>query len=201
MKTGAGSRRYCCWVVAAGRRRATTAVAPPSTKPPKPEQQPGGLLDRAGPRSEVFNQVERWVVFSDLHVSRKSLEPCLEVLQKVHQEAQARDAGILFLGEGAGFWHQQLISTAVTLPSDIHTLAPPAACVFPKACLQLVTYPLVQRCRAGLHLCCGELHLSRVCTCQLSLLNHHMTMSMCCLGLYRRGLVGQARRPASGPLE
>jgi hypothetical protein len=75
-------------------------VAPPLAKAPKPEQQQGRLLDPVGPRSEVFNQVERWVVFSDLHVSRKSLEPCLEVLHKVHQEAQDRGAGILFLGEG-----------------------------------------------------------------------------------------------------
>jgi hypothetical protein len=44
----------------------------------------------------------RWVVFSDLHLNRKTSEVCVDVLRAVHREALARDAGILFLGD---FWH------------------------------------------------------------------------------------------------
>lgn len=43
--------------------------------------------------------VERWVVFSDLHVSPRTAAVAVEVLQRVHAEAEARDAGVLFLGE------------------------------------------------------------------------------------------------------
>lgn len=39
-----------------------------------------------------------WVVFSDLHLSHRSVGTALEVLQRVHEEAQSRNAGVLFLG-------------------------------------------------------------------------------------------------------
>jgi hypothetical protein len=39
------------------------------------------------------------VVFSDLHVNSKTLQPCLDVLRRVHEEARSRQAGVLFLGE------------------------------------------------------------------------------------------------------
>lgn len=39
------------------------------------------------------------VVFSDLHVSKKNVDVCMEVLHTVHREAVRRDAGILFLGK------------------------------------------------------------------------------------------------------
>ena len=38
------------------------------------------------------------LVFSDLHVSLKTLDTCCQVLRRVREEAAARDAGILFLG-------------------------------------------------------------------------------------------------------
>ena len=45
---------------------------------------------------------QKWVVFSDLHVNRKSCAVAMEVLRKVHATALAEDAGIIFLGD---FWH------------------------------------------------------------------------------------------------
>ena len=38
------------------------------------------------------------LVFSDLHVSTKTVDTCCRVLQCVREEAAARDAGIIFLG-------------------------------------------------------------------------------------------------------
>ncbi|KAK4535423.1 hypothetical protein CDCA_CDCA05G1448 [Cyanidium caldarium] len=49
-----------------------------------------------------FAAVERYVVFSDLHVERSRLHTCLEVLRTVHDCAVNLDAGIVFLGD---FWH------------------------------------------------------------------------------------------------
>jgi hypothetical protein len=42
---------------------------------------------------------QQWLAFSDLHVSPKTLGTCLQVLERVHEEASRRGAGILFLGE------------------------------------------------------------------------------------------------------
>ncbi|CAN8062574.1 unnamed protein product [Agarophyton chilense] len=44
----------------------------------------------------------RFLVLSDLHVKRESLETCLQVLSFAHNEALKRDTGVLFLGD---FWH------------------------------------------------------------------------------------------------
>ncbi|KAL0053768.1 hypothetical protein WJX82_010500 [Trebouxia sp. C0006] len=41
-------------------------------------------------------------MFSDLHVSVRTLDTCISVLQKIKKEATSRKAGILFLGD---FWH------------------------------------------------------------------------------------------------
>jgi len=54
-----------------------------------------------GPSDPVFSSVDAWVTFSDLHVSHKSLDVCMEVLRRVHEEARKRGAGVLFLGECA----------------------------------------------------------------------------------------------------
>lgn len=51
------------------------------------------------PPGKSWDKVEQWVVFSDLHVSVRSLDVCLEVLRKVKHEATKRKAGILFLGK------------------------------------------------------------------------------------------------------
>lgn len=43
--------------------------------------------------------IRDWIVFSDLHVSSKTLDVCLEVLRQVRDIACARQAGIIFLGK------------------------------------------------------------------------------------------------------
>lgn len=48
------------------------------------------------------SSVRQWLVFSDLHVSRSSVDTCIDVLEFVNAEAQRRNAGVLFLGD---FWH------------------------------------------------------------------------------------------------
>ncbi|PRW45242.1 ABC transporter (ISS) isoform C [Chlorella sorokiniana] len=53
---------------------------------------------------------QQWVAFSDLHVSHKNRATTLAVLERVHEEAARRGAGILFLGD---FWH-----TRGTLPVE-----------------------------------------------------------------------------------
>ena len=44
----------------------------------------------------------KWVLFSDLHVKSASIDICEQVLDRVHAEAVAKSAGIVFLGD---FWH------------------------------------------------------------------------------------------------
>jgi len=51
------------------------------------------------PKGKRWETVKEWVMFSDLHVSVKSLDVCVSVLRKVKKEAAARKAGILFLGQ------------------------------------------------------------------------------------------------------
>ncbi|CAK9226938.1 unnamed protein product [Sphagnum troendelagicum] len=53
---------------------------------------------------DVWAEVETWVVFSDLHLSRRTCDICMEVLQTVYEEAVAQKAGIIFLGD---FWHSR----------------------------------------------------------------------------------------------
>eukprot|EP00899_Mesostigma_viride_P011979 jgi/Mesvir1/20782/Mv07893-RA.1 len=49
-----------------------------------------------------WRAVKEWVVFSDLHVSRKTVDLCVDVLLRVQEEAVKRGAGVIFLGD---FWH------------------------------------------------------------------------------------------------
>lgn len=89
------------------------------------------------PTSPAFRSVDSWVVFSDLHVSPRTMGTCMDVLQvcargpprasnacgvmhairmtsrmpappppsqRVHSEAAARGAGIVFLGD---FWDKR----------------------------------------------------------------------------------------------
>jgi len=58
-------------------------------------------LDRITP-SPLHDKTNRWIIFSDLHVKGSSIETCEAVLDKVHEAAVQRDAGIIFLGD---FWH------------------------------------------------------------------------------------------------
>ena len=48
--------------------------------------------------------IQKWVVFTDLHCAPSTLDTSLQVLKTVHQLAQDRQAGILFLGD---FWHHR----------------------------------------------------------------------------------------------
>jgi hypothetical protein len=50
------------------------------------------------PHGRQWEQMQRWLVFSDLHVTYKTLDVCRQVLRRVKAEAKAREAGILFLG-------------------------------------------------------------------------------------------------------
>ncbi|CAI5500517.1 unnamed protein product [Closterium sp. Naga37s-1] len=50
----------------------------------------------------AFEGVQRWVLFSDLHVSRRNAELCAALLTHVHQLAKDRAAGVVCLGD---FWH------------------------------------------------------------------------------------------------
>lgn len=71
--------------------------------------QPDTNLDKAAkvvellPQGKRWEQVDQWVMFSDLHVSVKTLSICLDVLRKVKHEATKRKAGVLFLGESATY--------------------------------------------------------------------------------------------------
>jgi hypothetical protein len=38
----------------------------------------------------VWAEAETWVVFSDLHLSRRTCDICMEVLQTVYEEAVAK---------------------------------------------------------------------------------------------------------------
>lgn len=49
-----------------------------------------------------FATVPTWVVFTDLHCSAATMDTCLQVLDRVHAIAVARNAGIVFLGD---WWH------------------------------------------------------------------------------------------------
>jgi len=61
-----------------------------------------------------------WVVFSDLHVSRKTKDIALETLKYVHHIASNENRGILFLGD---FWHHRGALPVETLNEIIRELA------------------------------------------------------------------------------
>lgn len=80
------------------RKKAAEAFVEPSE--PACHAQPVPPVDLAAnvPRGQHWADVQRWVVFSDLHVSVKTTEVACQVLQRVREEAAARNAGVLFLG-------------------------------------------------------------------------------------------------------
>ncbi|KAL2632582.1 hypothetical protein R1flu_004061 [Riccia fluitans] len=76
-----------------------------STKPKATngvETEESSSLQKPRLEVETWSRIKTWIVFSDLHVSRRTLETCLHVLRAVHAEASSRDGGIIFLGD---FWH------------------------------------------------------------------------------------------------
>lgn len=54
--------------------------------------------------SARFRNCRSWVAFSDLHLSAATQAVAIEVLERVHEEALRRDAGVIFLGD---FWHHR----------------------------------------------------------------------------------------------
>ena len=77
--------------------------------------------------SNAHEGVERWIVFSDLHVSKRTMETCREVLRRVSEEARAMKAGVVFLGD---FWHArgaipvEPLNEALQLMSSANWTAP-----------------------------------------------------------------------------
>lgn len=98
------------------RARSKSAVAAPAPEaPPAPPAPPPVSPSSSSPpaTSEIqwnalpgpaWDAPTRWVIFSDLHVNRRSLDVCLQVLRQVQEAALARNAGVLFLGD---FWHSR----------------------------------------------------------------------------------------------
>ena len=80
---------------------ASAAAAAAASPPPAPAAID---LHQHAPRwaLEAGELPQRWLTFSDLHVSKNTLGTCLAVLEQVHEEAVRRGAGILFLGELGG---------------------------------------------------------------------------------------------------
>lgn len=82
------------------RKRRTPKIAA-TAEPEAPGGPPPLDLDAGVPPAETaaaWESVKQWVVFSDLHVSTKTIDVAVQVLRAVHSEAVRRDAGILFLG-------------------------------------------------------------------------------------------------------
>jgi hypothetical protein len=86
----------------ASNEASATAAAAAASTPPAPAAID---LQQHAPRwaLEAGALPQRWLTFSDLHVSKNTLATCLAVLEQVHEEAARRGAGILFLGELSGW--------------------------------------------------------------------------------------------------
>ncbi|CAI5495406.1 unnamed protein product [Closterium sp. Naga37s-1] len=69
----------------------------------------------------AFEGVQRWVVFSDLHVSRRNAELCAALLTHVHQLAKDRAAGVVCLGD---FWHVRGSLPVEALNAVMHAMGP-----------------------------------------------------------------------------
>lgn len=72
------------------------------------------------PKGKRWENVESWVMFSDLHVSVKTLDVCISVLRKIKREAAARKAGILFLGNSV----MPKLSSHTSSSSSVSTVCP-----------------------------------------------------------------------------
>jgi hypothetical protein len=68
---------------------------------PTPTANVEAVFHRLVPPPAV-SQMDKWIIFSDLHVKSTSIDTCEKVLDRVHAEALQRSAGVIFLGD---FWH------------------------------------------------------------------------------------------------
>ena len=82
------------------KKESSTAAAQHHKDTPSQQTvQPYNDLHANAPKGAHWQRVDSWVVFSDLHVGLRTINVACEVLQRVREEAAARNAGILFLGE------------------------------------------------------------------------------------------------------
>jgi hypothetical protein len=82
-----------------GRRRSESASSSASPPPPSTTVLTGTVPN---PAARAFSEPRRFVVFSDLHLSPRTLPTCLSVLAAVRDAAAERRAGVVFLGD---WWH------------------------------------------------------------------------------------------------
>ena len=83
------------------RKKKEAATAAPQHHEDIPSQHTVSVdidLHANAPKSAHWQRVDSWVVFSDLHVGLRTVDVACQVLQRVREEAAARNAGILFLG-------------------------------------------------------------------------------------------------------
>ena len=82
------------------KKKEATSAAPEHDGPVLSQQtvQPCIDLHANAPEGAHWQSVTSWVVFSDLHVGLRTVDVACQVLQRVREEAAARNAGILFLG-------------------------------------------------------------------------------------------------------
>ena len=69
---------------------------------------------------DAHARTKKWIVFSDLHVNRKTCDTAMEVLRTVHENAVAQDAGIIFLGD---FWHARGAIPVEPLVSSLNEIS------------------------------------------------------------------------------
>lgn len=107
------------FATARGRGGEVADLAAARPKGDSPDLLPDLALGR--PKSEApWSDVLSWVVFSDLHLSKRSLPVCLEILRLVHATARERGAGAL--GSSS---HSALSDCRVPSLISVHITAPP----------------------------------------------------------------------------
>lgn len=96
----AAARRVQTWLYHTCTRRGQYIITAATSRRSYSKQ----LLENVPPAdvAPMFDAVHRWVVFSDLHLSLKTADTCMDVLRTVHTHAVERNAGIVFLGGWVG---------------------------------------------------------------------------------------------------
>ena len=103
-----------------GRKKKVVEAAEPqpASRRHSDAAQPAVDLGAQVPQSGEWASVKRWVVFSDLHVSHKTVDVACQVLRRVREEAVARDAGVLFLGKTSPTLHCNACHPSYAAPSQ-----------------------------------------------------------------------------------
>ncbi|GJD12422.1 hypothetical protein Gasu2_65070 [Galdieria sulphuraria] len=109
---GSPTRKLCnttrwdksCYSVKHKRQQRSTTNQVPSSSCVENSELPKHLVvKKLVPIPEIEN-IDQFVLFSDLHLRKDNLETCIQVLKQVHQVAYERNAGVLFLGD---FWDRR----------------------------------------------------------------------------------------------